>query len=151
MYQTPTAGSYPVTTEQVDEGHWTVTVATHSYPFTDPVAAATFAAAAAGSTAALVEWSSRAHALLRQMEGHLAEAGLLRVLYEDNHILDLLLSVPVGELMPGVELSLLRMLSIGCFFQDLTAHLGGAVVGVPPAPVPEGAMGMRRVVITLRD
>jgi hypothetical protein len=40
------------------------------------------------------------------------------------------------------------MLSIGCLFQDLTAFLSSNVVGVPPAPIP---LGLRRVVITLRD
>jgi hypothetical protein len=138
--------AYPVTVAEV-ESVWTVTVGTQSYTFADEAAARAFAAAAA-STAALVEWSTRAHSLLRQLEGLLAEAGLLRVLYEDNHLYNLLLATPQGALMPGTALSLARMLSIGCLFQDLTAFLSADVVGVPPAPIP---LGVRRVVITLRD
>jgi hypothetical protein len=105
-------------------------------------------AAAAPGTAALVEWSNRAHNLLRQMEGLLSEAGLLRVMYEDNHLLALLMALPPGALAPGVGLGLARLLSIGCLFQDLTLFLSSDVVGVPPAPIP---LGTRRVVITLRD
>jgi hypothetical protein len=143
----PSAITYPVTITQA-ESDWQVTVGTMTYTFGEDADGAAAFAEAAQRTAALVEWSQRTHALLRQFEGLLAEAGLLTELYKDNKIIDLLMALPTGALAPGVGLSLERLLGIGCLFQDLKAFLSEDVVGVPPAPIP---LGVRRVVITLRD
>jgi hypothetical protein len=144
--------TYPVTCrfQEVSEGEgsWKVSVGADDYDFGADEAAAQAFATAASSTAALVEWATRAKQLLRQMEGLLAEAGLLRVMYDDNELLPLLLATPQGAPMPGIGLPLRRLLGIGCLFQDLTAFLAQNVVGVPPAPIP---LGVRRVVMTLRD
>jgi hypothetical protein len=148
---TPSLIAFPVAVAEIDSV-WTVTVGTSTVTFGgDETAARAYAVLAAKHTGALVEWVTRAKEILRSFEERLAAAGTLRVLYEDNSLLDMIVATPAGQLVPGINLPVLRLLAIGCFFQDLTAHLGGAVVGVPPAPVPAGAMGIRRVVITFRD
>jgi hypothetical protein len=148
---TPSNIAFPVTVYEIDNV-WNVTVGTSTVTFgEDETAARAYAVLAAKHTSALVEWVTRARDILRSFEERLAAAGTLRVLYEDNNLLDLIVATPPGQLVPGINLPMLRLLAIGCFFQDLTAHLSGTVVGVPPAPVPEGSMGIRRVVITLRD
>ncbi|MBX0328675.1 hypothetical protein K2Z83_13415 [Oscillochloris sp. ZM17-4] len=145
---TPASQLYPVSTSQDESGDWIVAVGPQTFAFGQDGAAAQAFATAAANTAGLVEWVTRAKALLRRMEDLLAEAGTLRVLYEDNGLYELLLATPPTALMPGVGLSLARVLGIGCLFQDLTAFLADDAVGVPPAPIP---LGVRRRVITLRD
>ena len=138
---------YPVAVNQVN-AVWQVTVGPTMYTFGSDETVARAFATAATSTPALVEWYTRAKNILRQLEGLLAEAGLLRVLYEDNKLYDLMLATPANAPLPGVGLPLARLLGMGCLFQDLTAFLAENVVGVPPAPIP---LGNRRVVVTLRD
>jgi hypothetical protein len=148
MSNPPSYLAYAVDVTNTD-GIWNVTVGNLSYDFgEDEAAAQIFAVQARKRTAALVEWVSRAKALLRQIEELLAQAGTLRVLYDDNQLYELLMATPQTSLMPGVGLSLPRVLSLGCFFQDITVFLGEDLVGVPPAPI---LLGKRRAVITLRD
>lgn len=124
-----------------------VTIGADTYTFPDEAAATAFATAAARSAAA-ADWYAGSKTVLRQFEQLLAEAGRLKMLYEDSKLYDLVLATPAGATVPGMGVTVRRSIEVGSLMQDLFLFLSQATVGDPPAGVP---MQSRRAVITSRD
>jgi hypothetical protein len=138
--------AFPVTVAQTGD-QWIVTVGPTTYPCVDEAAATAFATAAARSLAAY-DWYVGAKATLSQFETMLAEAGRLKMLYEDSKLYELVLATPAGATVPGMGVSVIRSIEVGSLMQDLFLFLSQATVGDPPAGLP---MQTRRAVITSRD
>ena len=138
--------TFPVTVAQTGD-QWTVTVAATAYVCGNEAAATAFATAAARSLAAY-DWYVGAKAVMSQFEQLLAEAGRLKMLYEDSKLYELVLATPAGATVPGMGVTVRRSIEVGSLMQDLFLFLSQATVGDPPAGVP---MQTRRAVITSRD
>ena len=78
-------------------GQWIVSIGTTDYPFgLDETRARAFVALAMASINAAGEWYGSARSLLRQIESLLAEASRLRMIYEDNNLLTLILAILIN-------------------------------------------------------
>jgi len=127
-------------------GIWIVTAQSSSYTFTSEADANTFAAIARESISAASEWYNRVKALFRQLEGLLAEANSLALIYNSNELFALTTATPANTNVPGMNVPALRSLVVGSLMQNLSTWLDEYVVveGITTGlPTRRAAIGKR--------
>jgi hypothetical protein len=125
-----------------------VTIGADTYTFADEATANNFVAIVRDRITAAAEWYAASRALLRQLETLLAEAGRLKMVYEDNDLYGLVTATPANTNVPGMNVSVLRSIAVGALMQDLEQFLSVAAVGNPASGLP---LPIRRAVIGKRD
>ncbi len=114
------------------------------YEFDSKAAADAFEALTEPQLSAMNEWTRRSLTLLKSAEKIVAEGSNLEMIYLDNDLFDLVLSVPDGAVIPGTTITKERAIAIGALLQDLKAWLAEPAVGDPAVA---GLPTRRRIIL----
>ncbi len=114
------------------------------YDFDTQAAADAFEALTEPQLSAMNEWTRRSLALLKQAEKIVSEGSSLEMIYLDNDLFDLVLSVPDAGIIPGTTITKERAIAIGALLQDLKTWLSQSAVGDPATA---GLPTRRRIIL----